>query len=500
MSKLTNLLNKGSLTPKDRILLCIHSEIEKLRTGKKSLSDADIAGISTAWKPKDNFEVREYNLYFESWDIVRLFRADAQTEYLNAIIALEGASSLCIFALYDTSKSFLRATENALGEDGQKEALEKLLGSSGIEYEALIHFIALSTSSEELKHDVLALDEDGETEYSYFSEEEKLMEILSGKEKLTDHDITNIVDMIDKTIEWDFMQFVYQKDKEVSGIFFVGYFASMSILDLAKQVAKRLSISYKDDIEMRELLYTTPSIRDTFKNVVREMITDGTLFSLYEPLCKSTGHATFSGTDTYLEHKEVLSQFAQEKQKARKLIGTLLQGGKLEKEIKEVDATYQKRTYVYITGESLYYLDEKYSFVFDFKKQVQELLLFGLLVEIIKRNKDFVIHYGYLLHMQKLLKQASVIFEIDLTFYIKDYLITLDEKKALLNKELEMVYDRIHFDMSKNTDMRLPVTVHMKDMLFSIDTIQPIKEPSLSKAVEEVNKIWAPIRKDVLID
>jgi predicted nucleotidyltransferase len=136
MKNLTNILQRSNLSPKDRILACIHDEVERARTGKRILSDADVVAISKNWKPKHNTDTDEYNRYHESWDMIRCLRIDAQTSYLNTALALETASSLCMLCLHpnDHLKKYL---PKSIDDEYITEVFSKLLENTGLEYKLL---------------------------------------------------------------------------------------------------------------------------------------------------------------------------------------------------------------------------------------------------------------------------------------------------------------------------------------------------------------------------
>lgn len=76
MKSLSNLLHRSNLSPKERILLCVQSDIEEMKNGKKTLSQTDIDALTRSWKPKNNLEVREYNKYYYTWEITRNIMID----------------------------------------------------------------------------------------------------------------------------------------------------------------------------------------------------------------------------------------------------------------------------------------------------------------------------------------------------------------------------------------------------------------------------------------
>jgi len=62
---ITRLLQKGNIKPKDRVLLLVADDVSRERDDKALLTEADKYSLSEGWTPKDNNEVKEYNLYNE---------------------------------------------------------------------------------------------------------------------------------------------------------------------------------------------------------------------------------------------------------------------------------------------------------------------------------------------------------------------------------------------------------------------------------------------------
>jgi hypothetical protein len=86
---LSAILKKADLTPRERALLLIKDAIEKDRTGKEILTPKDKASISTYWKPDTSEEAEIFNKYTEAWRLAGFAELDAQTTYLQAVINIK---------------------------------------------------------------------------------------------------------------------------------------------------------------------------------------------------------------------------------------------------------------------------------------------------------------------------------------------------------------------------------------------------------------------------
>lgn len=270
---ITSILQRGNIKPKDRVLLLVADDVSRERDGKALLTDADRHALSEGWTPKDNNEVKEYNLYNEGRRYIAFGELDAQTTYLNATVGFlraskyisyilfknrftketktikEGIANIAIDSLigkYDieTIKDTIEgealkdeitkgkpaiilegeANEIALNNKLNKhnEALNLVLGYLGLELDYTIYLYAFELAGEQLQKDLLALYPDAKTERSYLEQEEIIYNLFNGKDKLSQTDKEKLAELIaDECFnkysgEWSFS----------------GYFADIPLLEV----------------------------------------------------------------------------------------------------------------------------------------------------------------------------------------------------------------------------------------------------------------------------
>ena len=189
---ISSLLQKGNLTPRQRYLLLIQNTIEEVRTGKAPLSEADIQGLEN-WHAQTNEEAREWNKYNEGWQLGG--RAGIDAEFIYAETKAEHfrknimATELAIYPLYREYLNALQALKKIKVVD-IKEAIEitnkqreqKL--KDGLDFDYAIYHLAFESLSDELRKDILTLDEEAEYEPSYLEDEETIANLLNGKKEL----------------------------------------------------------------------------------------------------------------------------------------------------------------------------------------------------------------------------------------------------------------------------------------------------------------------------
>ncbi len=270
---ITSILQRGNIKPKDRVLLLVADDVSRERDGKALLTDADRHALSEGWTPKDNNEVKEYNLYNEGRRYIAFGELDAQTTYLNATVGFLRASKYISYILFknrftketktikegianraidsligkydiETIKDTIEgealkdeitkgkpaiilegeANEIALNNKLNKhnEALNLVLGYLGLELDYTIYLYAFELAGEELQKDLLALYPDAKTERSYLEQEEIIYNLFNGKDKLNQTDKEKLAELIaDECFnkhsgEWSFS----------------GYFADIPLLEV----------------------------------------------------------------------------------------------------------------------------------------------------------------------------------------------------------------------------------------------------------------------------
>lgn len=247
---ITSILQRGNIKPSDRVKLLVADDVSRERDGKALLTEADRHALSEGWTPKDNNEVKEYNLYNEGRRNIAFGELDAQTTYLNATVGFLRASKYISYILFknrftketktikegianraidsligkydietiETIKETIEgealkdqltkgkpaillegeANEIALNNKLNKhnEALNLVLGYLGLELDYTIYLYAFELAGEQLQKDLLALYPDAKTERSYLEQEEIIYSLFNGKDKLSQTDKEKLAELI----------------------------------------------------------------------------------------------------------------------------------------------------------------------------------------------------------------------------------------------------------------------------------------------------------------
>jgi hypothetical protein len=237
---ISSLLQRGNLTPKQRYLLLIQNDIEKTRTGKEILTEADIAGLQN-WQAKTNEEAREWNKYNEGWKLggragieaEMLFMQTLAENYRKNIVATE----LIIYPFYREHLNALQALKKIKVVD-IKEAIEitnkqreqKL--KNGFSFDYAVYLLAYETLKDDYKQDLKTLYDEVEYDTEYLDNEEIIADLFNGKDELTKEAKEKIAELV---AERSYNEFA--KEYQL-----YHYFADIPIMEIAKKWAKEKGI------------------------------------------------------------------------------------------------------------------------------------------------------------------------------------------------------------------------------------------------------------------
>ena len=316
---ITSILQRGNIKPSDRVKLLVADDVSRERDGKALLTEADRHALSEGWTPKDNNEVKEYNLYNEGRRNIAFGELDAQTTYLNATVGFLRASKYISYILFKnrftketkTIKEGIanRAIDSLIGKydietiketiegealkdeitkgkpaillEGEaneivlnnklnkhNEALNLVLGYLGLELDYTIYLYAFELAGEQLQKDLLALYPDAKTERSYLEQEEIIYSLFNGKDKLSQTDKEKLAELI-----------VDECFNKYSGEWsFSGYFADIPLLEVLEKwgrdnnaIAKKPEDLTKHLKDSKEYKNEGEEVADLFNAVKKDL-------------------------------------------------------------------------------------------------------------------------------------------------------------------------------------------------------------------------------------
>lgn len=489
MKSISNLLSRSNLSPKDRILLCVQSDVEEMKNGKKTLSQTDIDALTKSWKPKNNLEVREYNKYYYIWNIVRNIIIDMQTTYLNTVIAIKEAQTLIMIGDRQNTKYIQEKIDNVLSPEDREKVHILITKETGIEYNRLIHKETLLGLPKDIVEDLTILFPDVATEPEYLEQEMFLYEVLNDKDYLDEADIKNITEKIHDSIHFDYIRLVTSHNINLTSSIFEDYFGSIPHMYFVKSLAKRLNITYTDNEDLKKKICNTIQKEALLKEEITLCLRNGLLAEQYLPLCKSNDHCTCNGKDTKYPHRVLIGTYIQKRRLVTNAIDEYIKNEKLTITTKERKLFSMVQTYSIVSGNGLYDLNDSESYSKDYMNRYSVLVPFVQLLVLIKK-KDIEKQYSYLLGYRDFLKKTTELLEVNIEFVYQKFFKDIDQEISILNQQIQMLYEKYTECLHTNNSQGFPIEFFCEDFLYKLGDIEPEKNKSILLGIERVNKEW----------
>ncbi len=414
MKSIANMLSRGNLTPREKFLLLIHNDIQRMKIGKEALTPADKMALES-WSAKTNEEAREWNQLNEGWKFsgrmdleVEIFFKDAQVAYLSETpIAL----SLLLYPAYrrmgfaiEGLERIKKVTIDEAIKITQKQKEIKL--KEGLDFDYAVYRMAFELLTPEDRKRMNELYEEVEYEHQYLDQEEIIAKLYGGKKELSYEAKDTLAELVAEQS--------YNKFAKESQLFH--YFACIPLMEISRRFLKNHGIEIpknpaeNQDDEDDDILERVDAVRDamqayadehgtTIKAMLRDECRrwlDQGLLDEYTPLIVSDDadllarwfHTKAKARKKIFEHvtagKLALrnrndTETRKEKMWSKNLYDRefaaaqmILEAFNLEPTVKgelEEKKAFEEFSDKVITGESIYAFDGNYEFVTDFKKR-----------------------------------------------------------------------------------------------------------------------------------
>ncbi len=244
------------------------------------------------------------------------------------------------------------------------------------------------------------------------------------------------------------------------------------MFNFAYKLAEKHDIEFEDLKDLREKVSALPNLHIEIETIIRESIEDGLFIDEYTPLCNSETYDTHEGR-TKLKHKTIMSRWIKAKEKMTAEIQGHIDKGDLVIEEKTTSIfSIEEKTKV-ITGSSLYYFDDSYTFVQDYKKQVAILEHYGFMFLAI-HNNDISESYGQMLAFKDAIKKLSNIVGEEVSPSGERHLNEVGEKIQHLNNMLTGIRDRMGEAVYMNTDIDFSIEMFFKEFTVDYSDTKPV--------------------------
>lgn len=372
-----------------------------------------------------------------------------------------------------------------------KDALEAVLENSGLQRDYMVYRYAFELLDEELKQDLLKLYPDVKTESDYLYSELTLYELL-GKDGVASEEAKDkIAEMITKRAYNEYTAaLAEQRQKngrddvsELNPWSFHGYFADIPLLAVAKECAKyhQLDIPQeKNEDTLAQLLLEKlktlaaecgTDIGALIKQAARRYL-DAGLLDEYPPLFLSDRTGTVNGECTSLPHKEVFKGWLIARTRAELEIKQMMDDGKVKVRTIADEVFGVKREKQTVLGKSLYQLEGSMRFIEDYKRQAEALVPVGFLFELIRQG-ELLQHYSILLGFEDIFSRLSRVYDIDLTYKMQGYVLTMRRNLSLLNDMLHIIKEKYVSEAYIFHDCRYFMDVPQTCFSIDVEAIKP---------------------------
>ncbi|MFA6227430.1 MAG: hypothetical protein WC631_03065 [Candidatus Paceibacterota bacterium] len=417
MKSISNILNRGNLTPRERYILLIQNDIHRSKTGKDILTPADKEALEN-WKAQNNTEANEWNNLNEAWkhsgrvEIEAEFvYKDAQVSYMAQLPFILKLLDYPLFQRMDKSikmlKDIKRVTINGALEIVAKQKATKL--KSGLDFDYAVYQLAFEMLNEDDRKRMNKLYSDIEFDHQYLDQEEIIAVLFDGKDTLDQKAKEKLASLV---AEHSYNGFA--KEYQL-----FHYFACIPILEIARYFLTSKGIVVKGPASSKnqeadeqsenicERVTKTMgeyskqhgiSMEDMLKEACLRWIDNG-LFDKYRPLAISNDVELLKRwLARRTEAKNLLLGYIkdgvlrlQEESKEENRLTRLCSKNLCDSELKNIRKfmknvgeeiiekteeeerlAFEKFTNPVITGESLYACKKDYKFVRKFKERVEE--------------------------------------------------------------------------------------------------------------------------------
>lgn len=407
------MLGRGNLTVKERYLLLIHNDIQKTKTGKDVLTEADKSALEN-WKASTNEEARAWNQLNEGWKLGGRMDLEAEFAYKDAQIAYMSQKPMIIGMLFyplqrranlylHNLERIKKVTIEEAGEIAMKQKEIKL--KEGVDFDYAVYQLAFELLGDKDHERMEELYPEVEYDHQYLDQEEVIAHLYEDQKELSEKAKDKLAELVAEQS--------YNKFAKEYQLFH--YFACIPLLEVARYFLKSRGIEFANDkLPKNQEAPEDESLHDkvtsaiqkyadehstNIKALLREACRhwlDNGLLEEYTPLVSSND-------------SELLSRWFKTKTKARKTLNQHITSGELTVRNREAEETRIEKLYSkglidselktariffevleldklpkdeleekkafetfndkVLTGESLYNFKGKYEFVEDFKKR-----------------------------------------------------------------------------------------------------------------------------------
>ncbi len=492
MKSLTNILRRSKLTPLERVTALVHNKVQKEKTGKALLSDAEIKSIASLWTPRGNDEIRQFNKYIALMDLETTMKMEIQMYYAESDNGLLRSHRMVDYMRNYTSLEEFIERDQAKEHIPDQEVINYILEHSYLEYEHLVHTMTFYSLDADIQDDFEILDPHIRIDTKYISQEVMLYELLSGNNTSDGNTKKKLVSLL-----WNAMYSEKSRRKrngtEKDGILIHHGFASIPVRQILYRCADYLSITVDTDdpqhinMLLKELQAYADNKGTSLELVIKPLlgtwIDDGLFVSTYAPIYVSNQCDTYEGV-TKRVHKELFDIWYEAFNKTKTYLDELIASGEMKKELLNHSI---KGNISIITAKSLYTSTFTIPCIDNMKEQIPYLVPVVRTFLFIKKCAYPVKSYATMNAFVELSQEFSKVFDIDLSEKYVHYRDEFQMQILMMNMNLLMLFE-ILFEYIHNNDNWRHV-IEIETQAFGFDYKKEVEpEDFIEKYKEEFDK------------
>lgn len=471
MKNLANILRRADITPQERVTTLVQNDVYREEHGKSMLSDSEIYSLTQGWRPKNSYEVNEYNKYLDLSRIERSMRIDSHLLGLRSENSLLRGGML-VDSLFDEEFQKNNIFDKHISREN---VVKSITENTYIEYNKLVHLVTFNKLSDDFRSDLLLVDEYVSHDQKYFEDEVFLYELFKD---------TDILDLSSKNILINrIYSCIYREEfrklkngSEKDGFLLFHFFAELPMNSVVEKWGEYVGVDCrgKNDTDiLNELekysLEKSKTMESVIKDTLLRWLDEGLFIKEYTPLFFSDGYDTWNGS-TKLKHKDIFKEWYQQYKNTDNYLKKLSEEGSIE--VKKFNKQILTSTEIIeiVTGKSLNDCVLDIPFVNDYKKQVGLLIPLAYTFLFIEKYTNPLKNYITLTSFLELSNFFSQIFDIDMTAKYKKSITSFEQDLYILNRTLSKCIDNINELIFTKNEISFPIEIDIEKFLFKTDS------------------------------
>ncbi|MDQ5883663.1 MAG: hypothetical protein QG654_577 [Patescibacteria group bacterium] len=482
MKNLANILRRADITPQERVITLVQNDVYREEYGKSILSESEIYSLTQGWRPKNSHDVNEYNKYLELSRIEQTMRFDSYG------LSLKGENSILRSIMLIENAFFEKNLVNQKDERAfmskyisKEDVISFIIENTYVEYDKLIHLITLNNISEDLRNDIIILDEYVIYDKKYLEDEVFLYELFQDSTLLSSENKNLLIEKIFSCVYHDGIRKL-KNGTEKDGFLTLHFFAELPVEAILNKWAEysHTDLNGKDSKYLLDNIEEYANIQNkTMEIIIKETLSkwidDGLFITEYTPLFLSDGFNTWNG-NTKKKHKDIFIEWYKELQKTKNFIQKCVVSGGIKVENFNSNLFNTPSVKKIVTGRSVYVSTIKEEFISEYRKQIELLIPLAYTFLFIEKYTNPLKTFTTLQAFLKISNYFSDVFEIDMNSKYQKNLESLEQDLDVLNATCTKQLDKISESLSLQETKFHFLEIKTDQFLFlkeSSSTVQP---------------------------